>query len=452
MFTHLDLPDILNAKASELLIEFDRKKFYPFFNIVEKYIAGAEGKLIVSGNTADYMLLDKSIDSDFITYELYCDDAVKHAREIASLFVKSELKVAGADLRLIRVSTRVPNKEISILIGDRELVNLRNLQVRAGVYIIDVILIVKKKGLFDSALELSCISPEHQLIEIYNNLTDPKDCSNWPELLNVEGKLRSQIGLVNDAKESAIGGRISVDELISKLYKEYASQPGHIVVGIPENRLQVISLYKLEDEEDKIKKLLRSDPARIEVSVQSPHVPTEMRIKRMTVYAIFERIRKVVIDVFDTATYSLVSFNVGEDGIKTGTLFIIAKHLLIDMWTIRYIRKRNQMTEEYFNSQMKTLRDNFLKLFAPYDRDLGSAIERKKSGGEMQWKDVFPLSPDNYFGHYEDEDLAIKRMARKSYGEATKRYYDYYPYFAEKEKNREKESESLGGNDFSNDT
>ena len=98
----------------------------------------------------------------------------------------------------------------------------------------------------------------------------------------------------------------------------------------------------------KIKTLLKLDPARIEVSVNYPHVPTEMRSKPITAYEIFEPIRKPVIDVFDMATYSLVSFNVAEDGIKVGTLFIAAKHMLIDMWTIRYIRKRNQITEEYF--------------------------------------------------------------------------------------------------------
>lgn len=439
MFAHLDLPKLLNDKANELLIEVDRKKFYPFFKIVEKYISDASGKLIVSGSTADYMLMDKSIDFEFVTFELYCDDAVKHARAIADLFYKSELKIADVDLRLTRVSTRVPNKKISVLIGDREMVNLRNLQVHSGVYIIDVVLTVAKKGLFDSDLELPCISPEHQLIEIYNNLTDPKDSGSWPELLQMEHTMRKQLGLVSD-KVARSGGRVSIDELISKLYKEYASQSGHIVVGNPENRLQVISMYKLEDEEKKIKTLLKSDPARIEVSVNYPHVPTEMRVKRMTAYAIFERIRKPVIDVFDTATYSLVSFNVAEDGIKVGTLFIAAKHMLIDMWTIRYIRKRNQITEEYFAHTISKLRDDFKRLFSEYDH------------GKLRWKDVFPLSPNNYFGHYEDEDLAVKRMARKSYGEATKRYYDYYPYFAEKEKNREKESESLGGNDFSNDT
>jgi hypothetical protein len=439
MFTDIDIVKSLNNIANETLINIDRKKYYPFLSMVETYISDKRKNIIASRGTANYLLLNKSIDSDFIAYEVYCDDAVKHAREIATIIYNSASdKEDDIDLRLTQVVTNVPNKEISVKIGDREIVNLRNLQIHSGVYIIDVVLTVEKKGLFNKDLVINCISPEHQLIKLYSNLTDPKECGEWSKLLETEKILRGQLDLVNvgkDDSKSTTGGkkyshRISSDDIVKKLYEDYASRPGHVIVGSfatgdiidKQSRLQIISMYKLEDEEQEIKHLFNTThefgrmPIHIETSINYPHVPTEMKIRRLTVYYVFEKIRKVVADVFDTASYSLISFN-KNDGFRIGTLFVLAKHLLIDLWTIRYIRKKNQITDEYYNNLTQKIKSDFKKLF--YNLDLQT---------DLQWNEIFPLNPNNYLGHYEDEELAIKRMKRKEYESATKKYFAYYPY------------------------
>lgn len=446
MFQHIDIVSQLDDIAEKTLIDVDRKRYYPFFEIVERYISQKKNSIIVSGNTADYMLLDKPIDSEFISYELYCDDAVLHARELAALIYKSDIKITGVDLRLTCVSTRIPNKEIIIKIGDREIVNLRNLPISSGVYIIDVVLVVEKKGLFDKSQAINCISPEHQLIDVYTSLIDPKECSTWSDSIGVEYALRKQLGLINredsrtpDEKETAGGRRIPAEQIIKTLYDDYVSQPGHVMVGfnpgseLP-SRLQTISMYPLEDEESKIKKAVAADPVRIETSINYPHVPTEMKIRRLTGYYVYERIRKVVVDVFDTGTYSLISFNTNDDGIKVGTLFVIAKHLLIDLWTIRYIRKRNQIGDEHYKNMVQKIESDFKALFRDYDSAAGkdpaptahSSLLGAKN--KVVWNEIFPLNPNKYLGHYEDEDLAVKRMRQKEYEKSTKRYYDYFPY------------------------
>ena len=437
MFSHINIIEHLTDTVDQLITNIDRKKYYPFFKIAEYYASNKKGALIVSGNTADYFLLNKPIDVDFMTYEFYCDDAVTHARELATLFYnyKSEFDTKEEiDLRLVRVTTRIPNKEISVMIGDREIINLRNLQVHGGVYIIDIVLFVEQKGLFDNNAKLHIISPEHQLIEIYSSLIDPTECSEWPNLINIEYQLRKQLDLINPHTDETKGGkRLQIDYITKKLYDEYASQPGHVVVGnyslesfSSASRLEVISMYKLEEEEHKIKKILEQESAHVECSINYPHVPTEIRIRRLTGYYIYEKIRKVVIDVFDTATYSLISFNKNEDGVRIGTLFVIAKHLLIDLWTIRYIKKRNQINEEYYNTMVQRINSDLKSLFYEYDNT-------KK----IKWNKIFPLSPDNYLGHYEDEDIAIKRMRVKGYESSTKRYYDYYPYMKEESEQNE---------------
>lgn len=447
MFTGVDIIKAYDNIANDYLLNIDRKKYYVFFELTEKYVSEKKESLIVSGITADYLLLNKAVDVNFMTYEVYCDDAVKYARELATLIYNSNIKVdekKDIDLRLIQVVTKVPNKEIIIKIGDREIVNFKNLQIHGGVYIVDVVLTVERKGLFNKDMIVNCISQEHQLIKIYTSLSDPKECGEWSKLIEMEQIYRKQLDLLNDVSLSTIAGgrpmpkkqfrRIDIDKLVKTMYEEFASLPGHVVVGtmaintnnqeFGKTRLEIITMYPLETEEPKIKKILEvnvDQSIHIETSINYPHVPTEVKIRKLTTYYVFEKMRRVIIDIFDTGTYSLISFNTdNEDGIRVGTLFVLAKHLLIDLWTIRYIKKRNQISDEQYKNKVREINTDLKSLF--YDYDFNQINNNQK------WTEIFPLSPNNYLGHYEDEELAIKRMIRMSYESSTKRYYSYFPY------------------------
>lgn len=449
MFTNLNLIEILTPSVEEILIDIDRKKYYPFFRIAEEY--ASKNSLIVCDYTADYYLLDKPIDSEFNHYEFYSDNAVKHARELATQMfndLEKEVLKYDIDIRLIKVITKSPNKEMVIFLEDRELVSIKNLSVQRGIYIVDVVLTKEVNGLF-SKNKLQCISPEHQLIDVYNILADPSECESWPEFIKTERILREQVGLVNQTGDKGNlstgglvnqtiqidGGRINIDKILDILKEKYIPEPGHVLIGTLD-RLQIITMYSLEDEEKRIKKMFEDESVHIEYSINYPHVPTEQRIRKLTVYIVYEKLRKPIIDIFDTGTYSLISFNI-IDHIRYGTLFVIAKHLLIDIWIIRYIRKRGQINQEYHDNMIKKLRMDILKLFESYDKH------------NIIWIDILPINPDNYLGHYEDPDLAEKRLNRKLYAEAGKKYYDYYPYLIaqkdgendEKENTEEKENQ-----------
>jgi hypothetical protein len=427
MFT-IDVLDIITPVAEELLIEIDRKRFYPFYKLAEKY--AYDNELIVGKETATLMILREPVRSSFLTYNLYSNNGVAHAREIATLIYNNPDSFPDIDISTVRVVTKVPNKVFSIIVDERELIRVSNLLIHRGIYIIDIVVASKFPGFFNKELELQCMSPEQQLIEIYSILMDPSMAGEWPEYLDKESVMRDLVFKNNI--HSHRHERIRESSIFPKLISEYASKPGRVIIGDP-SRPQIISMYKLEEEEEAIKKIFTE--ARIESTLNDPKVPTDQRIRKMTLYKIGGRIRHPFVDIYNTAGYSLVSFTKEsrhDEIIRVGTIFVIAKHYLVDLWILKLLFKINQIGEEFYNRISGGIINNFISLFRPFD------------DSKIKTDEIFPISPDNYIGHYEDPDIAIKRQIQREFLESGKIYPPYYPALIEE---KETTSEVSIGND-----
>ena len=345
MFKHTNVIQLLFPIAEEKLIELDRKRYYPIYENVEKYVAETEG-IMVGKETATKMLLRSEIDSSFQAYCFYANDAVGHARKLAvKLFDSLSSNPQMIDVaKTVAVRTKVPNKVISIIVDEREMIEISNLSTHRGIYVIDVIGAVKIPGLFLKDLELSCSPPENQLIEIYGILTDPSRVGDWGKYIKMEKQLRTTEISSDNGKNVADGGsRIDLSAIRAELEK-YVVAPGHVLLSMEQDRIQMMTQNKFEDEKNAVRKELSGLGLRIEDSINDPKVPADQRIRSLTFYAIAEKLRKPFLDVFNTGVYSLISF----DNERVATIFVKAKHMFINLWRFRLMYKMKQIENDFY--------------------------------------------------------------------------------------------------------
>jgi len=441
MYTLLDVIGDAERRALKIVLA-DRVRYNKFIKVAEEYVISR--KLTVGGNYATQLLLGASDNSyappevGLSSYQctIYCNDALKHTRAIADAIYKLD----PDDLaHYTVVGTTVADKQFNITVNGRALITVLALPLsRGGKPQIMLIPSIRPAQfaveIGGSHLDINCVGPEIQLMEVYDALCNPSQSGRWEELLITESKLR-KILCASIRKKiegvAIIGGGGGHSAIHTTIRDKFASDSGRVLIGQEATelitnktlrgggRLQVISNRSLESEAMAVAALAKRAGVLTEWKIEDPKIPTNYRLRRVTVYAVGKK-RYPIIDIYNAAAFDLIPYTMKRDhgapaNIKLGTPFVIMRYRLIDMWTIQLLGQMGVIDTSYVKRLLFEIIDGYEAIADYYEMKLTEA--RLKP--ELTAAAVLPISA--YEGQLELPELALKRTSSKRF------YHQYFP-------------------------
>ena len=397
MYKNLDVVKIAEETAISVIMS-DRLKYLTFYEILENYIQNnSQNNILIGGEIATNMLLLNKIKNkisvnSFQCYDLYSDSNKYHAYELANLFYSPE----GLGLY-----TNVETDEIiyKINVNGRRIAQFLPLIHIKGK---DISVSLPKicSGIFTKTM-LNCMGPEVRLIDTYQQLTSPNMVKNWPSLLKNEHNLRQLLLDTLRSKISQIFGGSSkqhnnniIQHIIQHII-QYLQSSNCVFIGTraikylnketPKlyEKVQAITKYPLKEEATNIMKLLKTKGIQINYKITSPHLPTDIKLQRLTIkYKHSSGKTESIADIYNSAEYSLIPFNIAPTQEKIGTLFVLMRFCLIDIWILILIQKMGgYLTNEYVKialnriiNEYESLSNIYKKTNKPFSENLSSYI------------------------------------------------------------------------------
>ncbi len=470
MYTLLDVISAAEARAETVAFK-DRVRYSRFVEAAEHYAAAHE--LIVGGASATRLLLGDPTGSgvpapigfDSFKYEFYSGSAPTHARALADALHA----VDGAELgRYVSVRTKVPGHLLTVEVDGRDMFSLTALHVRRGVRMADVMIPSRRPAQFAKddagrAVMLLCAGPEIQLMEVYATLCSPARAGAWGELLATEAALREifrrEIGpklagvvgglvpplegggtLPNSRSRVAASGarEFGTRAALRATLLKWAGGPSRVLVGCaavamvasqgpggtkqshptprtgPASHLQVVSATRLETEAEELATLAHRLGVEIQWTISDPNIPTDPRLRRMSVHALFGGQRELVLDVFNAAEYELVPYSASVDAsvdasIKVGTPFVLLRFRLADMWTMQVLLKMGVIDTKFAKSVLHAMLTDYTAAADAYDVMIASS-----TAGDMEASRDRILPLEDYIGRFEEPEVALKRAAQNA--------------------------------------
>jgi hypothetical protein len=306
-------------------------------------------------------------------------------------------------------------------------------------------------------LRLLCTGPELQLIGVYMMLCNPAKAANWGELLETEAGLRGLFGQEIRAKIEAavarVGGKArlpAAEPLYRILRDKYAAGPSRVLIGpaaialltgksvVGEERLQVITAGRLDGDAQEIVALAKAAGIEVAWKIDDPKIPTDPRLRRMTVHAVLGRRREPILDVYNSAAFDLVPYvtlasaalwpgaalrrggRAGRENtpatsgppatLKIGTPFVLMRYRLIDMWTLQILMQMGVINAGFAKATLNSMLSGYNAAAAHYESMLASAAHDPEGASHQ----LMPLTA--YIGRLEDPELALKRAAQSRKG------------------------------------
>lgn len=458
---------IAAAEGPEGAVMRDRERFAPFFRAAEEY-AHAHG-MIVGGAAATRLLRgDPPGPSDYY-YELYSDNALTDARALADLLYSLDPEGLA---HYTTMSTRVPRKEFEIAVDERPLFLVKALAVHRGARAADIVVPSLRPASFaldakGEPLVLQCMGPEIQLIDMYSALTDPSRAGEWGGLIAAEEKLRALFeeevkGKIeealsggdttggNDIIVNTTGGG-SVSDLIAALLQDYVPRSGHALIGAlgaqvlagtpgkkAPGRLQLVTANTFQEEEKAVLQIAGRMGYNVQSTRNEPKVPTDDRLRRMTMYVIRpgER-REPFLDIYNSGDYQLVAYLPGKRSVKggrarkkapppkslpplgdlpVGTPFTVLRFLLVDAWTIQLLYRMDVTSPHYTRQVLR-------EIVADFSTAADAYLKSRKA------EEFGKIFPDDYIGRFQDPIIHAKRERHQGSRGPRQRQTYFPPYY-----------------------
>jgi hypothetical protein len=194
MYSILDITEEILYKSIEKINIFDRNKYVFFLNIIESYII--DNNLIIGGNFANNLINydDKSGGVKFnptknihqSTYEIYSEEPREDAIKLVSILFEQDKNGIG---RYSYAFPYIPNNIYQIYVNNRLICILKKLPMYKGIQIEKLITCQNMPSLYGERSFL-CMGNYIQLINLYGNINNPNDASNWEKLILLEKKIR----------------------------------------------------------------------------------------------------------------------------------------------------------------------------------------------------------------------------------------------------------------------
>ena len=494
MYTRLDIVKDAEDRA-ELVVLKDRLRYEKFIEAGERF--AAKNGLIVGGPSATRLLLGDPKDPsaippiglDSFQYEFFSGQAPIHARFLGDAMYELDPQGFG---HYTTVLTKVAGSLLTVAVDGRDLFSLTALPIHRGVRTADVVIPSERSAQFaknedGTPLKILCMGPEIQLMGIYAALCNPAKASTWGELLTTEASLRALFRKEIEEKiESAIarvggarygGAHPAMSRLRALLRDKYASGPSRVLIGptaislltgqnlIGDERLQVITAGALDGDAQEIVEIATRAGFEVSWKIDDPKIPTDPRLRRMTVYRIEGTRREPALDVYNSAEFDLVPYvtikealggrakeepvdelasarrygkkdthdRMPSANLKIGTPFVLMRYRLIDMWTMQILMRMGAINSSYAKTVLHEMLSTYI-VAARYYEKLLIDVARKSEDTIHQL-----LPRESYIGRLEEPELALKRAAQSR---AAGRFYP--PYLpAQKVRFAQRESHAL---------
>lgn len=452
MYSQLDAVGDAERRAEALAFQ-DRLRYVPFFKEAERF--AAENGLVIGGEAATRLLLGGPDDPPPLTLDSFqCDfysgHAVAHARALGDAAHAVDPEGLG---HYTAVLAKVAGHSYEVAVDGRPLFTVTALPAHRGVQTAKVVIPTERPAQFardagGRPLRVACMGPEIQLMRVYATLCDPGQADAWGRLLETEASLRALHGRearakIAEAVARAAGGAAGGGRarFMRAVYESYAAGPDRVLVGPAAlallrgrgadlgARLQVVAAGSLEAEAQELAALAKRHGLDAQWAVNDPKIPTDPRLRRLTLYLAEGRRREPLLDVFNAAGHELVPYaklggssGGGGDGgggwqpprLKVGTPFAIMRFRLADMWTVQVLMQMGAVEAGYARGLLHGMLADFEAAAAHYEQALagGAAPEQ-----------LLPVTA--YVGRLEDAGLALRRAAQN---QPKPRFYPpYYP-------------------------
>jgi hypothetical protein len=493
MYSRLEVVEDAERRAEAAAFK-DRMCYEKFIEAGERF--AAKHGLIVCGPAATRLLLSDPeasessppiLELDSFQYDLFSGQAPAHARALGDAMYQLDPQGLG---HYTTVITKVTDYLLTVAVDGRDLFTVTSLPPYRGIRLVDIVNPSTRPAQFakdsnGAPLRLLCTGPELQLIGVYMMLCNPAKAANWGELLETEASLRGLFGQEIHAKIEAaiarVGGaaRLSAAEPLYRILRDkYAAGPSRVLIGpaaialltgksvVGEERLQVITAGRLDGDAQEIVELAKAAGVEVAWKIDDPKIPTDPRLRRMTVHAVLGRRREPILDVYNSAAFDLVPYVTLASAalwpgaasrrggrarrekapatsgppatLKIGTPFVLMRYRLIDMWTLQVLMQMGIINAGFAKTTLNGMLSGYNAAAAHYESMLASAAH-DPAGASHQ---LIPLTA--YIGRLEDPELALKRAAQSRTGAR------FHPPYLPASRNRAVVSDAAtgGGDDY----
>lgn len=472
MYSRLDVVEDAEGRAEAAAFK-DRMRYEKFIEAGEQF--AAKHGLIVGGPAATRLLLGSPEDAaappdlglDSFQYDLFSGQAPAHARALGAAMYQLDPQGLG---HYTTVLTKVAGYLLTVAVDGRDLFVVTALPAHRGIRTADVVIPSERpaqfaKGSDGAPLRLLCTGPEIQLIGIYAALCNPAKASGWGDLLVTEASLRALFSQEIRAKIASAVARVggahpTATRLHRILRDKYVTGPSRVLIGpsaialltgksvAGEERLQVITAGRLDGDAQEITALAKAAGAEVAWKIDDPKIPTNPRLRRMTVHIVVGGRREPVLDVYNSAAFDLVPYvtlapparrggrarrerpaeTPADRGppatLKIGTPFVLMRYRLIDMWTMQVLIQMGAVNAGFAKTVLNGMLAGYEAAAVHYEKLLAGAA-RDPEGAAHQ---LMPMA--SYIGRLEEPELALKRAAQSRSGAR------FYPPYLPASRNR----------------
>lgn len=473
MYSRLEVVEDAERRAEAAAFK-DRMRYEKFIEAGEQF--AAKHGLIVCGPAATRLLLSapeasesnppglagQGLGLESFQYDLFSGQAPAHARALGDAMYQLDPQGLG---HYTTVLTKVTDYLLTVAVDGRDLFTVTALPPYRGIRLVDIVNPSTRPAQFakdsnGAPLRLLCTGPELQLIGVYMALCNPAKAASWGELLETEACLRGLFGQEIRAKIEAAVARVggaarlpAAEPLYQILRDKYAAGPSRVLIGpaaialltgksvAGEERLQVITAGRLDGDAQEIVALAKAAGVEVAWKIDDPKIPTDPRLRRMTVHAVLGRRREPLLDVYNSAAFDLVPYvtlasaalwprarpKAQQGGrarrekppaaasgppatLKIGTPFVLMRYRLIDMWTLQILMQMGVINAGFAKTTLNGMLAGYDAAAAHYESVLASAAHDPEGASQQ----LVPLTA--YIGRLEDPELALKRAAQSRTG------------------------------------
>jgi len=433
--------DELADDVNEFIIANDRMLFAPIFKTIEEYCI--KHNLIIGGDVGLDLQMDKPLNRDSFSWQLYSTRSFEDAKNIANEIFKT--KSPHVDVTTTALDTKIKYKEFEIYVEARLILKIFQLDKYDGVSIMQVLKPATRVGYFTKK-PIACMDSTLQLVNIYRKIYSPKYTSNIASLLETEASifdkamLKTGSGTIGDStaasNDEIIGGSASIisidasntDANISA-YDAFVMSLNCVVVGdyamykhgLLKNpkKLSVIVDWPVDEYE---KRLTQNAPSVMRGTVVKKYkkfinLSNDFQLMKYTV-----KVGDKSIDVYNSTTFELIPF-IDLDGIACGTYWVLLRFLAVELWSTKLkLHSKPHLKAQFdqIHKNINTVRELALGMIASIDNTNGDANGADDTAVTKITKILFPI---NYAGVYLDENVTKKKLIKEQSPEFLKTFY-----------------------------
>lgn len=327
--------------ATEFEMLNDRALLVPYLSYIERY--SSDKKCVYGGAVAGELLAELPISMDSYKFEIYADNAYEFSVTlIDELYAHFKNRSPHIPVRSLVLDT-LTHTEYTISINTRIITKIVSFGKYRDVDLFSIMQPVTHKGRFSDA-DIKIIPADLLLIDVYKALYTPQP-DNWPRNYNILEKIINVL-----PQKTGAGDYINVEATVGQAIKYFAT------VGVfigdyaidqdkPPTRLQVIVDRGIDEIVGGLEKYLNKSKVKFAVGkYKLEHVKfylnlfTDFRLNKYTIYITNAVAKFPIVDVFNSGTYELIPYEETAQ-CKIAHNLVILRFLLIDMWTLKIIKK-----------------------------------------------------------------------------------------------------------------